>query len=69
MRENDGYQDFVDRTFREIDDLESESKQHPILNALREYGLTLAEAGRRYYKRGMTGREFLEAIRTDHENK
>ncbi len=43
-------------------------REKDVLNALREYGLTLAEAGRRYYKRGMTGREFLEAMRTDHEN-
>ncbi len=69
MRQRDGYRDFVDRTFREIDDLENESKQHPLLNALREYGLTLQEAGQRYYKRGMTSRELLEAIKADHEDK
>ena len=69
MRKQEGYEDFVNRTFREIDDLESESKQHPILNALREYGLTLQEAARRYYKRGMTSSEFLEAVKADHEGK
>lgn len=69
MRVRNGYRDFVDKTFREIDDLEKESKKHPLLNALRECGLTLQEAGRRYYKRGMSSRQFLEAIKADREKK
>jgi hypothetical protein len=69
VRKKDGYTDFVNRTFQEIDDLESESKGHPLVNALREYGLTLQEAALRYYKRGMTSNELLEAVKADHEDK
>ena len=67
VREREGYKEFLDRTFQEIDDLEAESKKHPILNALRDYGLTMAEATRLYYKRGMTGQQFLDAIKAHKE--
>jgi hypothetical protein len=63
VRDRDGYKEFLDRTFQEIDDLEAESNKHPILNGVRDYGLTMAEATRLYYKRGMTGRQFLDAIK------
>jgi hypothetical protein len=68
MRDKTGvYREFVDRIFREIDDLETESKKHPLLSVLREYGLTMDEATRLYYKKGMTARQLIEAIRTDRD--
>ena len=69
VRKKDGYTNFVNRTFREIEDLESESKRHPLVNALREYGLTLQEAARRYYKHGMSASQFLEAVKAGHDEK
>jgi hypothetical protein len=67
VRDREGYKEFLDRTFQEIDDLEAESNKYPILNAVRDYGLTMAEAARLYYKRGMTGRQFLDAIKAHKE--
>jgi hypothetical protein len=63
----DEYRQFVDKTFQELDDLEAESRRHPLNDLLREYRLTMAQATRLYYKKGMTGRQLMEAIRTDRE--
>jgi hypothetical protein len=58
MRETDEYKAFVDRIFEQIADLEAESNKYPIQNALRDYGLTMAEATRLYYKRGILANSF-----------
>jgi hypothetical protein len=67
MRKTDDYTTFVNRTFEQITDLETESNKHPIRYALRDYGLTMAEATRLYYRRGMSGKQFLDAIKADRE--
>ena len=61
----DGYRQFVDKTFQELADLEAESKKHPLLKFLSEYGLTMSEAGRLYYKKGMSSRQLMDAIKAD----
>jgi hypothetical protein len=63
MRRKDGYRDFQDQIFQEIGDLESERNKYILTANAREYGLTLNEAARLYYKPGMTGQQFLDAMK------
>jgi hypothetical protein len=65
VRKQDGYKDFQEQVFQEISDLETEGKKYPITATAHEYGLTLDEAARLYYKPGMTGKQFLDAMNAD----
>jgi len=64
VRKQSTYKDFQDQIFREIVELESESKKNIISKTCREFGLTLNEAARLYYKPGMSGQQFLDAVRS-----
>jgi hypothetical protein len=63
VSKQDSYQDFQDQVFQEISDLETDGKKYPVTAIAHEYGLTLNEAARLYYKPGMTGEQFLDAMR------
>ena len=67
MLNNDEYRKFQDMIFQEIADLEAEGSRLPITMAVQEYGLTLDEAARLYYQPGMTGQQFLDAIKADRQ--
>jgi hypothetical protein len=61
MREKDEYRDFPDQ---EINDLESE---YILTATAHEYGVTLDEAARLYYKPGMTGQQLHDALKAHRE--
>jgi hypothetical protein len=67
MRKKDGYRDFQEQIFQEIGDLESERNKYILTATAHEYGLTLDAAARRYYKPGMTGQQFLDAMKAQRE--
>ena len=67
MIRKNSYGDFQDQIFREIDDIQSERNRYILAATCREFGLTFDEAVRLYYKQGMTGQQFLDALRTSRE--
>jgi hypothetical protein len=67
MREKDEDRDFQDRVFREITDLESERNEYVLTATAHEYGMTLDEAARLYYKPGMTGQQLHDAMSAHRE--
>jgi hypothetical protein len=67
MGDSSGYKIFQDKIFREITDLDAEHDKFSLLNAVREYGLTWDEACKLYFRPGMNGQQFLEAMKADRE--
>ena len=61
MRKRNEYEDFQDRIFQQLKDMESLRNERILVEAAEAYGFTLDEV-LQLCKAGMNGRQLLEAI-------